>query len=372
VLPKPCGNLSLASTVDIPKPPVQLTVDRRCVDYTLQGRITASGDLSRVASVSVSLNGASAGQLTPPSWSMGADRPGTYTFTASDKNGKPYPVANSPLMVEACPPRPAPEPQKPPAPTCTIALTAARAKGGYDISIQANGSDPAATYSIEITDPAGKSVGQKLSGAANHVTVPRKPVGTYVVRGSVAGVGGTGTCEASINPAPGSTAGLAGPVMFFDGAFGKERRIRERDVNLNPAAGVSTEEFGQCTPLLGLKFGVGKRLANDWEFAGTAGVGIPLTTKDDKVKETALFVEFEANKYLSSGSFIGTGLSLWDITRSDTFTPAWLVHFGVPLNKDAHVPVFFIGEGRLFFDHIDEASSSYQFWGGLRVHFPLK
>jgi len=69
---------------------------------------------------------------------------------------------------------------------------------------------------------------------------------------------------------------------------------------------------------------------------------------------------------------IGTGLSLWDLTRSDTFTPAWLLHFGVPLNKDARVPVFFIGEGRLFFDHIDEASSNYQFWGGLRVHFPTK
>src|SRR5215203_1637971 len=79
VVPKPCGNLSLASTVDIAKPPVQLSADRRCVDYTLQARITATGDLSKVASVSVSLNGASAGQLTPPSWSMAADRPGTYT-----------------------------------------------------------------------------------------------------------------------------------------------------------------------------------------------------------------------------------------------------------------------------------------------------
>jgi hypothetical protein len=65
-------------------------------------------------------------------------------------------------------------------------------------------------------------------------------------------------------------------------------------------------------------------------------------------------------------------LSLWDITRGDTFTPAWLVHFGIPVNKGAHVPVFFIAEGRLFFDHIDEASSNYQFWGGLRVHFPTK
>jgi hypothetical protein len=93
-------------------------------------------------------------------------------------------------------------------------------------------------------------------------------------------------------------------------------------------------------------------------------VGIQLATMDDKVKEIALFVEFEANKYLSSGP--------WDITRSDRFTPAWLVHFGIPPNTGARVPVFFITEGPLFFDHIDEASGNYQFWAGLRVHFLTK
>ena len=370
VLPKPCGNLSLASTLDVAKPPVQLAVDRRCVDYTLQARITATGDLSRVGAVSVSLNGAAMGQLTAPSWFMTTDRPGTYTFAATDKNGKTYPVANSPLMVEACPARPAPAPAAI-APTCNLSLTAERSKGGYDINIQASGPDPAATYVIEVADPAGKTVGQRLTSATNRLTVPRKPEGTYTVKGTVTGVGGTGTCQATINPKDAAPAAAAtGPVIFFDGAFGKERRVREADDD-GTTAGTALE-FGQCTPLLGLKLGVGKRFANDWEFAGTAGVGIPLTTDDDKVKETALFIEVEANKYLANGSFIGTGLSLWDLTRSDSFTPAWLVHFGIPINKGARVPVFFIGEGRLFFDNIDDASNNYQFWGGLRVHFPVK
>ena len=86
------------------------------------------------------------------------------------------------------------------------------------------------------------------------------------------------------------------------------------------------------------------------------------------MKESALFVDAEVNKYLAGGSFIGTGLSLWDLTRGDTLTPAWLLHFGLPLAKNAKYPVFFIGEGRLFFDHIDDISNNYLFWGGVRVH----
>jgi hypothetical protein len=367
VVPKPCANISLVSAQDIAKPPVQLSLDRRCIDYTLQGRISATGDLTKVGRVRVLLNGSPAGELTAPSWSLNVTAPGTYTFEATDKAGKPYPAATNSLVVEACPPRPAPPPPPPP-PTCNLSLTAERSKGGNDIVIAATGSDPAGTFAIEVFDAAGKPVGQKLSGASNRVTVPRKD-GTYTVRGTVSGVGGTGTCEASINPRQAlAGVGPQGPVVFFDGAVGKERRVRPVD---DPVAG-SAVEFGQCTPLLGLKVGVGKRFQNDWELAGTAGVAIPLTTDDDKVTETALLVEVEANKYLTNGVFVGTGLSLWDLTRSDTFTPAWLVHFGVPLNKGARVPIYFIGEGRLFFDNIDDVSNNYQFWGGLRVHFQTK
>jgi hypothetical protein len=63
-----------------------------------------------------------------------------------------------------------------------------------------------------------------------------------------------------------------------------------------------------------------------------------------------------------------TGLSLWDISRRDTFTPAWMLHFGIPLGTHPAHPVYFLGEGRLFFDHIDDVSNNYQFWGGIRVH----
>ncbi len=155
-----------------------------------------------------------------------------------------------------------------------------------------------------------------------------------------------------------------GPLFFFDGLLGKERRVRPIDG--------TTLEYGQCSPLVGLKFGVAKPFDNGWELAGAAGVAISLVTADDKVKESALFADAEVNKYLSGGSFIGTGLSFWDLTRSGTFTPAWLLHFGMPVAKGAGFPVFIIAESRLFFDHTDDISNNYQVWGGVRIQFPKR
>ena len=152
-----------------------------------------------------------------------------------------------------------------------------------------------------------------------------------------------------------STHGLA---MFFDALAGKDRRVRPiEDTDL---------EYAQCSALLGLKFGVAKRFENDWEVAGAVGVAISLVDSDEKVRESALFVDAEVNKYMGR-SYIGTGLSFWDLTRSDTFTPAWMLHFGIPMTKHAKYPVYFVGESRLFFDHIDDVSNNYQFWFGVRV-----
>jgi hypothetical protein len=221
---------------------------------------------------------------------------------------------------------------------------------------------------VVLNDATGAAVGQKLtldSSLNAKVTVRR--IGTYRATATVSTpqaveVGanryeGTATCEASVTverPA----GGLA---VFFDVLGGKERRVR-------PIEGTDLE-FAQCSPLLGLKFGVAKRFQNDWELAGALGVAISLVTDNQKVKESALFVDAEVNKYLHGGSFIGTGLSLWDLTRGDTFTPAWLLHFGLPLSRSARHPVFFIGEGRLFFDHIGDVRNNYLIWGGVRVQF---
>ena len=160
--------------------------------------------------------------------------------------------------------------------------------------------------------------------------------------------------------------------VFIDALVGKDRRLRPilgsttgNDQQVPPNTGLLN--FAQCSPLVGVKIGVAKRFANDWEVAGTGGIAFSLVTDDHKVHENEVMVEVEANKYLSNGVLVGTGLSLWDLTHSDTFSPGWLLHVGVPIGNHPQHPVYFLGEGRLFFDRFSDIANNYQFWGGVRV-----
>jgi len=160
--------------------------------------------------------------------------------------------------------------------------------------------------------------------------------------------------------------------FFVDGLAGKDRRVRPVDGRTTidgsrPIADTGTLDFAQCSPLLGVKFGVGKRWDNNWELAGAVGVAFSLVTDDKKVREHELLADVEVNKYLGAhGVLLGTGLSFWDITHSDTFTPAWMVHVGVPLGTNR---VYLLGEGRLFFKQLDDIENNYQVWAGVRVRF---
>lgn len=169
-------------------------------------------------------------------------------------------------------------------------------------------------------------------------------------------------------------AAVKSSPFFIDALMGKDRRVREigdRTTNDGRAifANAGPGEFAQCSPILGVKLGVAKRFENNWELAGAAGVAFSLVSQDDKVREHQFLVDVEANKYLDGGVFLGTGLSLWDITHSDNFTPAVLVHVGVPLTKSVAHPLYFLVEGRSFLDHADDLRNNYQFWGGIRLHF---
>jgi hypothetical protein len=378
ILPMVCSNLSLMSVKEIEGEPVDVSVDRLCDPATGILRATvraASKDLGRVQRVSVAINGQPAGELTAPSWTFISNKPGDYTFDATDAKARPYAVGRRTLHVEACPQvAVAPEAKRVVAPTCNVAMSFVPAKRGYEITIDATRSSTGAsgvapTVAVAITDGAGAKIGPALvldSGLIGKMTV-REP-GTYHATATVsisqaveAGAyryEGTSTCEASVaveKPAGG------GPAFFVDVLAGKDRRVR-------PIAGTNLE-FAQCSPLLGVKVGVAKRFQSDWEVAGAVGVAISLVTDNQKVNESELFVDAELNRYLSGGSFIGTGLSFWDLTRSDTWTPAWMLHFGIPLTRSPRHPVYFVGEGRLFFDHIDDVANNYQVWGGVRVNF---
>ena len=180
-------------------------------------------------------------------------------------------------------------------------------------------------------------------------------------------------------PRPAPPAAVVAPAVaskkaspfFADVLFGKDRRVRpvsDRETNSGAlvSANAGPDDFAQCSPLLGLKFGAGKRFANDWELNGAVGIGFSFAGGDDEVKEHELFVDVEANKYLGRG-FIGTGFSVWDITHSDTVTPAVLFQFGVPLSKEH--PIYFVGQARAFLDHADDLSNNYLMWAGVRVRF---
>ena len=162
--------------------------------------------------------------------------------------------------------------------------------------------------------------------------------------------------------------------FFIDTLFGKDRRVRPIAGRLTTtgkpvAANTGPLDWAQCSPRLGLKLGVAKRFKNDWEVAGTAGVALSLVFSDDtNVREHEVFAEVEANKYMKNNVFVGAGLSLWDITHSDSRTPGAMLHFGVPLGDHPKHPVHFLFEARMFFDHANDIPNNYQFWAGLRIH----
>ena len=173
---------------------------------------------------------------------------------------------------------------------------------------------------------------------------------------------------------PAQPAPVHGNPFFVDALFGKDRRVRaigDRTTNDGSAiiANAGAGQFAQCSPIVGAKLGIAKRFDNDWELAGAAGVAFSLVSADHKVTEHEVLVDVEVNKYLNSGVFLGTGLSLWDITHSDTFAPALMLHFGVPLGNHPTHPLYFLVESRMFLDSADDIPNNYQFWGGLRLNF---
>jgi hypothetical protein len=377
VLPVACANVSLMSVKALPREPLTVKVDRVCDPMTgnLRATITAGGsDLNRAQRVSVSINGQAAGELTAPGWTMTSTKAGDYAFDAIDARGQSYPVAQRTLRVEACPMPAAAEARKIVGPTCSVVLSAASSGRGYQISVDATKSSTGANsvapvVTVDLRDDKGVAIGQTttLDGSLTEKVAVRR-TGTYkvtatartpqMVESGATRYEGSAVCEASVTiDAPGRAMSF-----FIDVLAGKDRRERPMD-------GMDMD-FAQCSPLAGVKLGIAKQLRNNWEIAGAAGVAISLVTDHSKVKESALFVDAEINKYSSRhGMFIGTGISVWDLTRSDTWTPAWLLHAGVPLSRSERHPLYLMVEGRLYFDHIGNIQNNYLVWAGLRLHF---
>ncbi|MDP2053729.1 MAG: hypothetical protein Q8L75_08845 [Acidobacteriota bacterium] len=175
--------------------------------------------------------------------------------------------------------------------------------------------------------------------------------------------------QAEVAPA---IASVKASPFFFDVLAGKDRRVRPTDGRetvdgFAPFANAGPGEYAQCSPLLGFKLGMAKRFDNDVELAGAVGIALSLVQEGSYVREHQVFADVELNKYVGGGSFIGTGVSLWDVTHSDTMTPAWMLHFGIPLTQAQKV--YFVGQARMYLDNADDVKNNYLLWGGVRVKF---
>jgi len=402
ILPKPCSNLALLKKTERDTRPTKQTFNLTpsvtaacdCANGKLTTTVRVSGAPAGLERIRVMVDGTPAGELTAPNWTMTGDKAGAYTFEASGAANTDYVFTQNSIRIEQC------APAAKVAAQCSVHVTHVETKKGYDLQIDTTGSGSGspnvpATVTVEVTGPNG-AVGQPVTvgpdGKAT-VSIPHKKAeGTYTVKSTVSGPetvvdckrygGPGGGCEATATDTIAPTVGKA--ALYVDALFGKERRERPAsEYDLSPeqltalgltAGSAGDVSFGQCSPLLGFKVGVAKRFRNNCEVAGDGGVAFNLSSGQlgngvDKINPVTLLADVEANKYLSNDVFIGTGITFWDLTRSETFTPAWLVHFGIPLNHNSDHPVYFMGEGRLFFDNIDSADNNYNFWGGIRVRF---
>jgi outer membrane protein OmpA-like peptidoglycan-associated protein len=140
-------------------------------------------------------------------------------------------------------------------------------------------------------------------------------------------------------------------LWFFDIYGGKERMIRDDFPD------------GRCAGLFGAKVGVTPHLGEHAEFE--AAFGGKINVRDSE--HSSIFGDLAINALFGNYSYVGAGVSFWDLTEDDTRTAALLVHFGISLTQSGKVAL--AAEGRIPFDQFDDIDNNYMFWGGLRFRF---
>jgi hypothetical protein len=155
------------------------------------------------------------------------------------------------------------------------------------------------------------------------------------------------------------------PSLFFvDGLLGGERRNRPADL----VEGKLTN-YTQGSGLIGVRIGVARKFESNWEIGGVFGLGAMFTFAHDTVDQWPFTLDLEVNRYLGRRVFLGSGLSIWDFTRSDTWTPAVPVRVGIAMGDHPRHPIVLLVEGRWLLDHATRLDSHYQAWAGVRIHF---
>ena len=393
VVPKDCGNLALLGQTEQPMPEcIRITMVRDCA--TKQVTFTAGGTAisnNQATVVRVMRDGKPVGELLPGSGFKATMplQPGRYTFMATDKFGREFGTCERDVVVEACAaPAPPPPPPPPPATSCGALLTATKVKGGWNFVIDASatgqGAAPATKAAIELIGPAGTAIPFFVDGKSmteldlvppftTTIFVPKAVPGTYTFRAKATSAKGTPrSCESTVVVPGAEAAVMDGMDWFADGAFGKQRRNYEIPA-LAPAVG--TIEPGFCDPMIGVKFGPMIYFADGKaSFAPAAGIAFMFGGLSDEYDGTdidyntnSVLAEAVVNYHFANRGYIGTGIGVWDLFDGDRLTANWVVNFGYPMTKDSRGnQVYFIAEGRLFFDAPDGIANNYQFWGGIR------
>ena len=170
--------------------------------------------------------------------------------------------------------------------------------------------------------------------------------------------------QVAVAAAPAPEPWVEPSLFFVDGLLGGERRNRPADL----VEGKRTD-YNQGSGLIGLRIGVAKKFKSNWEVGGVFGLGAMFTFDHDTTDQWPFTLDLEVNKYLGRRVFIGSGLSIWDFTRDDTWTPAAPLRIGIAMGDHPRHPIVLLVEGRWFIDHATHLSNHYQAWAGVRIHF---
>jgi len=395
VVPKACGNLSLVSQTEKPMPEcIRITMTRDCdkkqVTFTAAGTAISN---NQTTVIKVLRDGKQVGELLPGSGFKGTFplQPGRYTFMATDTYGREFGTCERDYVVEACA-APAPPSPPPPAPTsCGALVTAVQAKGGWNFTVDGSassqGASPAAKAVVQMVGPDGAPVSFVYEGKpVTEVTlsapftatflVPKAKPGTYTLQAKTTPVNPAAaprSCESTaVVPEPTVGQGIA---WFVDGAFGKQRRQYELAAAA-PATGTITPGF--CDPMLGVKFGPMLWFADGKaSFAPAAGIAFMFGDLgdydygDNEYNNSSVMVDAVVNYHFGEKqAYVGTGIGVWDLFDGDHITASWILNLGIPMATDSRGnKIYFIAEGRLFFDAPNGIDNNYQMWGGLRYVF---
>lgn len=150
---------------------------------------------------------------------------------------------------------------------------------------------------------------------------------------------------------------------FIAGLVGKQQRQYD-DTDPADVGRLTNPVLAYGDPLIGVKGGVAVKMTEHWTFAPAIGVAANL----EEGGRTSLFGDAEIDYVFRRGAFLGTGLTLWDFTHGEIFTPGWLGTAGVPIwrNDVRKHQLLLVGEWRQVFDRMSDPDVNYQFWAGLK------